>query len=459
MTIMSNPLSYAHHLFLNGEEIIDLIIPSDISTIRDGIFSGGSNFSTITIPQTITEIGAYAFSGCSKIREFEIPNGVSSIGYSAFRECQSICSLSIPNSVNSIDSYAFYECTGMSYASISNSIKTINEATFRNCSSLSTIIIPDQVTKIDRNAFDGCAKLTEVYLGNGVLELGYKAFGSCTEITDVFCYADKIPYNNGAFSDSYAEYATLHVKDKLLNSYQNNWKEFGAYQRLPEVVYKIDGELYATDYVIIGTEINPIKDPEKEGYSFTGWSDIPELMPKTDVEVNGSFIINSYMLIYKVDNDVYKSEEIKFGEFIIPEEEPIKEGHSFSGWSEIPETMPAHDLIINGSFIVNKYKVTYIIDGEVLKTDYVEYGATIVPPTVEDKEGYTFTGWTDVPETMPAHDITIYGSFTSGIEEIKISDMAGVKIYTIDGKRIGKIQRGINIIREVGGKVRKVRIK
>ena len=60
---------------------------------------------------------------------------------------------------------------------------------------------------------------------------------------------------------------------------------------------------------------------------------------------------------------------------------------------------------------------------------------------------------------MPAHDITIYGSFTSGIEEIKISDMAGVKIYTISGKRIGKLQRGINILREVDGKVRKVRVK
>ena len=121
--------------------------------------------------------------------------------------------------------------------------------------------------------------------------------------------------------------------------------------------------------------------------------------------------------------------------------------------------MPAHDLIINGSFIVNNYKVTYIIDGEVLKTDYVEYGATIVPPTVEDKEGYIFTGWTDVPETMPAHDITIYGSFTSGIEEIKTSNMAGVQIYTINGKRINKLQRGINIIRGVDGKVRKIRIK
>ena len=225
-----------------------------------------------------------------------------------------------------------------------------------------------------------------------------------------------------------------------------------------QVTYIIDGEIYATDIIDYASKITPPSVQEKEGHTFT-WNEYPETMPANDITITGAFTINSYILSYYVDGVEYKTIELEYNSSIIPEEEPIKEGYSFTGWSEIPETMPAHDLIINGSFIVNKYKVTYIIDGEVLKTDYVEYGATIVPPTVEDKEGYTFTGWTDVPETMPAHDITIYGSFTSGIEEIKISDMSGVKIYTINGKRIGKLQRGINIIKEVDGKVRKVRIK
>ena len=38
-----------------------------------------------------------------------------------------------------------------------------------------------------------------------------------------------------------------------------------------------------------------------------------------------------------------------------PEPEPTKEGYTFSGWSEIPETMPDHDVTVTGSFIVNKY--------------------------------------------------------------------------------------------------------
>ena len=458
MTLYSSPLSYAHHLFLNGEEIKTLIIPDGITELKYGVFAGGSVFSTISIPQTVTEIGPYAFSDCSNVKEIEIPNSVSSIGHSAFRSCQSIESLSIPNNVNSIDSYAFSGCTGLSVINFSNTITTINEAMFQNCSNLSKIIIPNQVVKIERNAFEGCSKLSEVYIGSGVTELDYKAFGSCTELLDVYCYSDIIPYNNGAFTDSYVEYATLHVKENLINSYQSNWYEFGKYARLPEIDYIVDDELYKKDYIIIGTKIYPIKEPAKEGHSFSGWSEMPETMPDHDVTVTGSFTVNSYYLTYIVDEDEYKTYEVKYGTIITPEAEPTKEGHTFSGWSEIPETMPANDVTITGSFIVNKYKVTYIIDGEVFATDYVEYGSTIVPPTVSEKEGFTFDGWANVPETMPAHDVTIYGSYTSGIAEI-IMNSANVRIYNINGKRINKLQRGINIIIGKDGKVRKVNIK
>ena len=433
MELYSSPLSHAHHLFLNNKEITDLIIPDDITELKYGVFSGGSNFSTISIPQTVTEIGPYAFYYCSNIKEIVIPNSVSSIGYSAFAYCQNIESLSIPNNVNSIDSYAFYKCTGLSVVDISNTVTTIKEATFRDCCNLSKILIPNQVVKIERNAFEGCTKLSEVYIGSGVRELDYKAFGSCTELLDVYCYADIIPYNNGAFTDSYVEYATLHIKENMMNSYQSNWYEFGKYVRLPEIDYIVDDKLYKKDYVIIGTKINPIKEPTKEGHTFSGWSEIPETMPSDDVIVTGSFTVNSYNLTYLVDENEYKTYVVKYGTIITPEVEPTKEGYTFSGWSEIPETMPANDVTITGSFIVNKYKVTYIIDGEVFATDYVEYGSTIVPPTVSEKEGFTFDGWANVPETMPAHDVTVTGTFSINKHKLTyIVDGVEYKSYDIE---------------------------
>ena len=62
--------------------------------------------------------------------------------------------------------------------------------------------------------------------------------------------------------------------------------------------------------------------------------------------------------------------------------------------------------------ISTKYKLTYIVDGEVYKTYDVEYGATITPEAEPTKEGYTFSGWSEIPETMPAHDVTVTGTFT-----------------------------------------------
>lgn len=65
---------------------------------------------------------------------------------------------------------------------------------------------------------------------------------------------------------------------------------------------------------------------------------------------------------------------------------PPKEGYTFSGWSDIPSTMPDHDVTVTGSFTINKYKLTYMVDGEDYISSDVEYGATITPETAPTKE-------------------------------------------------------------------------
>ena len=176
--------------------------------------------------------------------------------------------------------------------------------------------------------------------------------------------------------------------------------------------YVVDGKTFKTETLEFGTKITPEAEPTKEGYTFSGWSEIPETMPAHDVTVNGSFSVNSYTLEYIVDGEVYKTISLEFGAAITPEAEPTKEGYTFSGWSEIPETMPAHDVTVNGSFSINSYTLEYIVDGEKYKTITLEYGATITPEAEPTKEGYTFSGWSEIPETMPAHDVTVNGSFS-----------------------------------------------
>ena len=49
---------------------------------------------------------------------------------------------------------------------------------------------------------------------------------------------------------------------------------------------------------------------------------------------------------------MYHTDSIAYGEPIVPIEQPVKEGYKLSGWVNIPETMPAHDVTISGIFIL-----------------------------------------------------------------------------------------------------------
>ena len=228
-----------------------------------------------------------------------------------------------------------------------------------------------------------------------------------------------------------------------------------------KLTYTVDSEVYKTYDIEYGATITPEAEPTKEGYTFSGWSTIPTTMPAHDVTVTGTFSINKYKLTYTVDSKVYKTYDIEYGATITPIAEPIKEGYSFSGWSEIPASMPAHDVTISGTFSINKYKLTYIVDGIEYKSYDIEYGATIIPEAEPTKEGYNFSGWSEIPKTMPAHDVTVTGTFTldTGIEKIMSNVNGGVMIFTIDGKRVDNLKKGMNVIRMKDGTTRKVVVK
>ena len=191
------------------------------------------------------------------------------------------------------------------------------------------------------------------------------------------------------------------------------------------IIYIVDGEVYATETVTYGSEIVLRDEPTKEGYTFSGWSEAPATIPAEDVTIEGSFTVNTYSIIYKVDGEEYKVVPVVYGSEIVLIDAPVKEGHTFSGWSEAPATMPAEDVVIEGTFAVNYYTIIYLVDGEVCVTETVAYGSEIVLRDEPTKEGYTFSGWSDAPATMPANDVTIEGSFTVNTYSI---------IYKVDGE-------------------------
>ena len=129
----SNPLSYAHHLYLNGEEVKDLVIPNSVTSIGDDAFHGCSALTSVTIPNSVTSIGHGAFLGCSGLTLVTIPNSVTSIGSCAFSCCSGLTSVTIPNSVTSIGYEVFSYCSALTSVTIPNSVTSIGVQAFYEC--------------------------------------------------------------------------------------------------------------------------------------------------------------------------------------------------------------------------------------------------------------------------------------------------------------------------------------
>ena len=203
------------------------------------------------------------------------------------------------------------------------------------------------------------------------------------------------------------------------------------------VTYLVDGKPYETaETYLYGTAVKLKEAPEKEGYTFSGWDRKEDfMMPAENVVINGSFSINSYKVTYEVDGSAYgKEETYEYGSAVTLQKEPEKEGYTFSKWDhEDGFAMPAHDVVIKGSFKINSYKVTYKVDGEqVGEAETYEFNAPVTLREAPEKEGYTFSGWSrDTGFNMPAKDVVIEGSFT--INNYTVT-------YLVDGKQTGETE-------------------
>lgn len=216
-----------------------------------------------------------------------------------------------------------------------------------------------------------------------------------------------------------------------------------------QILFKVNGEIYKKDSCLYGQKISVPEIPTLIGHTFKEWKDLPTTMPAYDIEIEAIFTTNTYTITYYLDDSFYKRDSIQYDEVINLAANPEKEGYSFSGWSKatstvhegiiddldwllgegnansnsIPERMPANNLTLYGYLSINKYLLTYKVDGAIYQKDSVLYGANIVPIEAPIKEGFTFSGWKNVPDKMPACDVTISGSFVEDGVETDITSL------------------------------------
>lgn len=84
-----------HHLYLNGVEIINLNIPSSVTSIGGGAFMKCSYIASVVIPDNVNTIGSEAFAYDYSLTSVTIGIGVTEMSSMTFYQCTALTSITI----------------------------------------------------------------------------------------------------------------------------------------------------------------------------------------------------------------------------------------------------------------------------------------------------------------------------------------------------------------------------
>ncbi len=218
----SNPLYKAENLYLNGELITDLVIPSGIKKIEEYVFYNCKSFKTVTVPPSVNDIRYSAFGGCTSIKKVMIsdlsawcnisfsdktgnpayysenlylngklltklvvPKDIKVLPSFTFTGCKSLTEIIMKYDIEDIGISTFEDCTELTNVQFSKKLTGITFSSFKNCYKLKSLKFPDSLSNICDNAFENCTSLKEVVLSKNVSNIHSGAFKGCSSLESI----------------------------------------------------------------------------------------------------------------------------------------------------------------------------------------------------------------------------------------------------------------------------------
>jgi len=213
------------HLYLNEEEVTELVIPAGVTTVPQYAFANLPIVSAV-VPEGVTSIARGGFAECNLLESVTLPSTLVTLNEGVFYNCSSLTSLELPASLTSIGTGAFNYCSSLQALEIPEGVTTINSMLFNNCSSLRSLVLPhsltspkvallgcsnvtltlkstnvttessaasavkkliltNQVESIANRAFESFVNLKEVEMAEGLTSIGANAFARCTALKTV----------------------------------------------------------------------------------------------------------------------------------------------------------------------------------------------------------------------------------------------------------------------------------
>lgn len=434
-------------------------------TVSERAFSGCTSLGTVNLGEGATKVEKEAFKGCSSLTNI-IGNSEIKIGFCAFQDCPMLQSLDLSKAVTveekafegctglisvtfgdrleNIGSYAFYNCTSLVSVSFENGIALLPNSVFSGCTSLSSVIIPDTVTEIGNSVFYGCSALERLVVPNAVTKIGNNVFEGCTGLKYISfggsleTVASMLFGQGSAMVTLYDTDGTTELSpdaDNIRGSIFTGSEKKLVKQTAYKVTYKVDGTAVFSDIYIYGEEVTVRSPYTKMGYDITGWSS------DTVTPADGKFVINSDTVFTAESTPKQFTLTVKHvgTPDVIPDHtelvaygtEYIFYPESVTGYTPDPSTitgtMPAEDVTVTVTYMLNKYTIIWKNDdGTVLGTDQVEHGTVPVysgaEPTKESTSEhlYVFDTWSPEPFAATA-DATYTASFKEVAHEYTVT--------------------------------------
>ena len=194
----------------------------------------------------------------------------------------------------------------------------------------------------------------------------------------------------------------------------------------------------------VGATLPAADDMTYTGHTFKGWYDNENLTGSPVTAIGGAetgnkeywakWEINQYTVTVKPENG--KADIIITQDYGTPITAPTltREGYTFKGWDkEIPETMPAENITVKAQWEINQYTITFDTNGgNEIAPITQDYGTEITAPDNPTRKGYTFKGWDkEIPETMPAENMTVKAQWKINQYKITFDTNGGSEIAPI----------------------------
>ena len=189
-------ITFVDYNFLSNTGLEEVVVPAEVTTFKNGVFSGCNSLKSVIFEGGLTSIGTGVFQNCTALERVDL-GSTTVTNTSMFAGCTSLTSITL-SPVTKLSSEIFKGCTALTTVdlSLATELKEINSSAFSGCTSLTTVKLPAAITSlttIGNFAFSGCSALKTisssgieqegaVIIPEGVTSIGQEAFYNCDSI-------------------------------------------------------------------------------------------------------------------------------------------------------------------------------------------------------------------------------------------------------------------------------------